>query len=71
MEVRCPGCGSNASRILDGTDGHQYAKCLTCGETQLLEPQVRPQLASNTETMHFNSIDRLQAKAPADDEAVH
>jgi uncharacterized Zn finger protein len=50
MEVTCPGCGSNASQILEGTDGCQYAKCLDCGEIQLLEMQVPPQRPADTET---------------------
>jgi hypothetical protein len=42
MDVICPGCGSNASQILVGSDGNNYAKCLDCGEIQLLTaPAVR------------------------------
>jgi uncharacterized Zn finger protein len=52
MEVKCPGCGSNASQILTGTDEREYAKCLDCGEIQLLEMEAPPQRTANTETAH-------------------
>jgi len=51
MEFKCANCGSNASRILVGTDDRQYAKCLECGEIQLLDPPNLPQaLASEPST---------------------
>ena len=40
MEVKCPGCGSHASQVLVGSDDRHYAKCLECGEIQLLEARI-------------------------------
>jgi ribosomal protein S27E len=50
MEVKCPGCGSHASQVLVGSDERHYAKCLECGEIQLLEPKL-PQVDTNGGSM--------------------
>lgn len=32
MKFECSRCGSNASRLFNGTDGKAYTECLRCGE---------------------------------------
>lgn len=37
MEFECVECGGHVSVILVGSDDRQYAKCLECGMTRLLD----------------------------------
>jgi hypothetical protein len=46
MEIVCPGCGTNAAKILLGSDSRHYAKCLECGVTTPIEPPAQPSAAA-------------------------
>jgi hypothetical protein len=46
MEIVCPGCGTNAAKILLGSDNRHYAKCLECGVSTPIEPPQPAQPAA-------------------------